>query len=215
MALASVTSWITGRFTKQSQNEVTPVEIIVQPRQNERNPDIGCKVDDQISVFAIQDEVQFARLWYSNDNCNVSAATILDETRPTKNKKNESIKMSKLPCQLTLDDRPVTHTNDLTGTSNYSRLQTLQTLSPQQRLVHSVRSFSQNICSSVIHALAISEALRRTQQTSYISSYLSMMYIFGISAIHANTNQPNNVAGLHKWLRLIAVKVQLVNIQSY
>ncbi len=202
-----VTSCILEKLKKQPKNEVVPVKIVVQPRTQERIQDIGYQEHSDYSVFTVHDEPTFVRLWYSNNNRNGSTAAVPSPLAPSKDER-EVIEMSNSSLEPSSSEHYVPTNYHYAQTSNQSKicLPRINTIK-----VFLTQNFCQKIWSSVIHVKSvISKVKRIAQHQSYIHAYMSMMYLFCVSAV--NTNNPNNISGLHKWLQWLGSKLQLVTL---
>ncbi len=189
--------WLKGRLSVQRNNEVVPVEISAQPRPNERSSEGGRQMEGKITVFAIENELKYARLWYPTENRRIYATPASSELG---HHGHEFREISEVPVAPYL-------IGELTFTG------TLNTPQPVSSRQLTLRNYFEKIMSHVTQFKgATTKPGQATQPHSYIHSSLSTMYVFCISAVRLNSNQPNNVSDLQKWSRWIAIKLQLVII---
>lgn len=204
MALTRLSSWVSSRFTVPKSNIVAPVQIIVQPRQQESSPHRGHQLDPNIPVFAIEDQRQFALLWYPNDNRNMSVAQ-----HP-----NRIVPHSDIVILEHGDDMSNASTANGSEESSYNSRSNLFHEVFRQRV--SVSNCFHQILSRVnAFKRASPQPNHEAEPRSYIHSYLRMMYLFCISAVHTQTNLQGSSITLKQCTQWIGLKLQLVRLVVY
>ncbi len=213
MPFESLIAWINGKLPHRSGNEVIPIQISVEPRALNETYHAEMNAGNVVSDSSADNELPIDRRWLVTDNkiSSINACGTSGNLGPFEREIGDTIEMSPIvstPVVSIVEDRAAKLEHTIDG----SLVHFQHHLSSS--FAHTTVAMTRTKISRIVFAILAMRKLRRPHKpSSYIHTYMTMMYIFGTSAFR--TTQRNDLQWSKKWLHWTVTKLQLVILKKY